>query len=149
MEAANRGASEAKALSIGLDIELPHEQRANEFLDRELRFRHFFVRKVMFVRYASAFVAFPGGFGTLDEIFEALTLVQSGKIQHFPIVLVGSRFWHGLDQWLRESLASSGKVSAADLDLLVSTDNSEVVVSTIQAGFARQARSLAPGENLG
>ena len=91
MEAANRGAREAGALSIGLNIQLPHEQRANHFLDRELRFQHFFVRKVMFVRYACAFVALPGGFGTLDELFEALTLVQTSKIQHFPIVLVGTR----------------------------------------------------------
>ena len=144
MEAANRGAREAGALSIGLNIELPHEQRGNDFLDRELRFKHFFVRKVMFVRYACAFVALPGGFGTVDELFEALTLVQTSKIQHFPIVLVGRRFCHGLEDWLRESLAGSGKVTPAELDLLVITDVVEQVVSTVQLGFARQARSSAP-----
>ena len=144
MEAANRGAREAGALSIGLDIELPREQRANDFLDREVRFRHFFVRKVMFVRYACAFVAFPGGFGTLDELFEALTLVQTSKIQHFPIVLVGSRFWHGLEVWLRETLARSGKVSTADLELLGTTDEADKVVAAVQSGFARQARSAMP-----
>ena len=144
MEAANRGAREAGALSIGLNIELPHEQGANDFLDRELRFKHFFVRKVMFVRYACAFVALPGGFGTLDELFEALTLVQTSKIQHFPIVLVGTQFWRGLAVWLRRSLAGSGKVTPAELDLLVSTDVVEQVVSTVQLGFARQARSTSP-----
>ena len=142
MEAANRGAQLARALSIGLGIELPHEQHSNDFLDRDLRFRHFFVRKVMFVRYACAFVAFPGGFGTLDELFEALTLVQTGKIQHFPVVLVGRRFWTGLETWLRESLARSGKVSTPDLGLLVSTDDVEEVLAVVESGFARQARSV-------
>lgn len=144
MEAANRGAREAGALSIGLNIELPHEQRANDFLDRELRFKHFFVRKVMFVRYACAFVALPGGFGTLDELFEVLTLVQTSKIQHFPIVLVGTRFWRGLEVWLRRSLAGSGKVTTADRDLLLSTDVVDEVVATVQSGFGRQARAAVP-----
>ena len=144
MEAANRGAKEVGALSIGLGIELPHEQLSNRFLDREVRFRHFFVRKVVFVRYASAFVVFPGGFGTLDELFEALTLVQTEKIRHFPIVHVGTRFWHGLEQWLREALARSRKVSSLDLDLLVTTDSPATVAAAVEAGFAGQARSALP-----
>ena len=143
MEAANRGAKQADALSIGLGIELPHEQRSNAFIDRDLHFRHFFVRKVMFVRYACAFVALPGGFGTLDELFEALTLVQTTKIKHFPIVLVGRRFWSGLEAWLKESLVGSGKVSKPDLALLVSTDDINEVLAAVRFGFAMQARSVA------
>ena len=107
MEAANRGARDAGALSIGLNIELPFEQGLNAYCDIGLEFHYFFTRKIMFVRYASGFVVFPGGFGTLDETFEALTLIQTGKIRHFPVVLVGSDYWGGLVDWIRERLAGA------------------------------------------
>jgi uncharacterized protein (TIGR00730 family) len=118
MEAANRGAREAGGLSIGCNIELPAEQRLNDYLDIALRFRHFFARKVMFVRYASAFVICPGGFGTLDELFESLTLIQTGTIRHFPAVLVRPEEWRGLLDWLRERPLADGRISPADLELL-------------------------------
>ncbi len=108
MEAANRGARDGGGLSIGLNIELPHEQQPNEFLDVRLDFRYFFVRKVMFVRYASAFVVFPGGFGTLDELFEALTLIQTRKVRDFPVVLFGSAYWNGLLEWAARALVADG-----------------------------------------
>ncbi|MBU3751521.1 MAG: LOG family protein [Mycobacterium sp.] len=107
----------------GWDIELPHEQTVNGFIDVSLRFRYFFVRKLMFVRYASAFVVFPGGFGTLDEFFEALTLIQTGKIRHFPVVLAGSRHWDGLETWIRARLLDTGMVSAQDMALLTVADD--------------------------
>ena len=113
MEAANRGARDADALSIGLNIELPFEQGLNPYCDIGLEFHYFFTRKIMFVRYASGFVVFPGGFGTLDETFEALTLIQTGKIRHFPVVLVGSDYWGGLVDWIRERLAGRGQDLAA------------------------------------
>ena len=112
MEAANRGAREAGAISIGCNIELPHEQVQNPYLDISLRFRHFFARKVMFVRYASAFVIAPGGFGTLDELFEALTLIQTETIRHFPVILIGDGTWDGLVEWLDESVRSAGRIGA-------------------------------------
>jgi uncharacterized protein (TIGR00730 family) len=118
MEAANRGAREAGALSIGCNIELPHEQRLNDFLDIGLHFRHFFARKVMFVRYACAFVICPGGFGTLDELFEALTLIQTATIRHFPVILAGAGEWDGLLEWLRERALADGRIGVADLDTL-------------------------------
>src|SRR5919109_908985 len=101
MEAANRGCQEAGGFSIGCNIELPHEQKMNDYVDLGIDFRYFFVRKTMFVKYADAFVVFPGGFGTLDELFEALTLIQTGKVQHFPVVLYGSDYWSGLVDWLK------------------------------------------------
>ena len=113
MEAANRGAREAGACSVGLNIELPFEQHTNAFVDVELRFHNFFTRKVMFVRYACAFVVFPGGFGTLDELFEALTLIQTGKITEFPVVLVGTGYWRGVVDWLGERMLSEGKIAPA------------------------------------
>jgi uncharacterized protein (TIGR00730 family) len=138
MEAANRGAQEAGATSVGLNIELPFEQGANAFQDISLRFHYFFTRKVMFVRYASAFVVFPGGFGTLDELFEALLLIQTGKIRHFPVVLVGGAFWDGLVHWLRDRLAADALIASADLELLATTDDPDEVVAIVKRGAERQ-----------
>src|ERR687895_67627 len=118
MEAANRGASEADAHSIGLNIELPFEQGMNEFVGLGLEFHYFFARKVMFVRYASGFVGFPGGFGTLDELFECLTLIQTGKVRNFPIVLMGTDYWSGLIDWVVQRMLAEGKISPEDLDLI-------------------------------
>jgi uncharacterized protein (TIGR00730 family) len=118
MEAANRGAREVGALSIGCNIELPREQQLNPYVDIGLRFRHFFARKVMFVRYASAFVICPGGYGTLDELFEALTLIQTETIHHFPVILVGDGEWDGLLDWLRTRALADGRIDAVDLDAL-------------------------------
>ena len=123
MEAANRGAKEAGGLSIGCNIELPFEQGLNEYVDLGMEFRYFFVRKVMFVKYAEGFVIFPGGFGTLDELFEALTLIQTGKVQHFPLVLYGKDYWGGLLQWIRDKPLYEAKISPEDLDLLTVTDD--------------------------
>lgn len=138
MEAANRGASDAGALSVGCNIELPFEQELNAYVDIGLRFRHFFARKVMFVRYASAFVIFPGGFGTLDELFEALTLIQTGKVRHFPVILVGSSEWDGLLEWMQARLVRRGRASAADADLLRRADRPEDVCEIAEAACARQ-----------
>ena len=118
MEAANRGARDVGALSVGCNIELPHEQELNAYVDIGLRFRHFFARKVMFVRYASAFVICPGGYGTLDELLESLTLIQTGTIRHFPAILVGEGEWEGLVRWLAERAAADGRIAHADLELL-------------------------------
>jgi hypothetical protein len=118
MEAANRGARDVGAQSIGCNIELPHEQHENEYLDIALRFRHFFARKVMFVRYASAFVIAPGGYGTLDELFEALTLIQTATIRHFPTILLGDGEWDGLIDWLRARALAEARIDPADLELL-------------------------------
>lgn len=141
MAAANHGARDAGALSIGLNIELPFEQGFNPYVDRALRFRHFFVRKVMFVRYACAFVVFPGGFGTLDELFEALTLIQTGKIGSFPVVLMGRRYWNGLARWIHTALLDSGKISPGDLDLLRVTDDPGEARRIVEAGFRRQQQA--------
>jgi uncharacterized protein (TIGR00730 family) len=138
MEAANRGARDAGATSVGLNIELPFEQGANAFQDISLRFHYFFTRKVMFVRYASAFVVFRGGFGTLDELFEALLLIQTRKIRHFPVVLVGSAFWAGLVDWLRDRLAADALIAPADLELLTTTDDPDQVVTIVKRGAERQ-----------
>ncbi|RDI68548.1 hypothetical protein DFR76_10183 [Nocardia pseudobrasiliensis] len=131
MEAANRGASEAGGYSIGLGIELPMEQGLNEWVDLGLNFRYFFARKTMFVKYSQAFICLPGGFGTLDELFEALTLVQTRKITRFPIVLFGTDYWSGLVRWLRDSLLESGKISPGDVDLLYVTDSVDVVIDIV------------------
>jgi uncharacterized protein (TIGR00730 family) len=141
MEAANRGAREANALSIGLNIELPFEQGINAYCDIGLEFHYFFARKIMFVRYASGFVVFPGGFGTLDELFEAMTLIQTGKVRNFPVLLVGSDYWGGLVEWLRECLLAEAKISPGDLDLFCVTDDPAVVVERLMAGQHRQARA--------
>ena len=141
MEAANRGARDAGALSIGLNIELPFEQGLNSYCDIGLEFHYFFTRKIMFVRYASGFVVFPGGFGTLDETFEALTLIQTGKIRHFPVVLIGSDYWGGLVDWIRDRLLAEGKVSPQDLDLLCVTDDPVEVRDRLMSAAHRQART--------
>src|ERR687885_1736280 len=125
MEAANRGAREVGAPSVGLGIDLPHEQAMNEWVDVPLTFHYFFTRKVMFVRYASGFVVFPGGFGTMDELFEAATLRQTEKIRYFPIVLVGSDYWGGLVDWLRERMLADGYIVPADVDTLAVCDDVE------------------------
>jgi uncharacterized protein (TIGR00730 family) len=125
MEAANRGAQGAGGLSIGCNIELPREQALNPYVDLAVNFRYFFCRKTMFVKYAEGFVLFPGGFGTLDELFEALTLIQTGKIQRFPVVLFGSAYWRGLIDWVRDRLLSEAKIDAEDLRLLSVTDSTE------------------------
>jgi uncharacterized protein (TIGR00730 family) len=143
MEAANRGARDAGALSIGLNIELPFEQGLNPYCDIGLEFHYFFARKIMFVRYASGFVAFPGGFGTLDETFEALTLIQTGKIRYFPVVLVGTDYWSGLLDWIRERLLDEGKIAAEDLELLSVTDDPLEVRDRLMSAAHRQARASA------
>ncbi|MFE9423013.1 TIGR00730 family Rossman fold protein [Kitasatospora sp. NPDC006697] len=133
MEAANRGASEAGGLSVGLGIELPFEQGLNEFVDLGLNFRYFFVRKTMFVKYAQGFVVLPGGLGTLDELFEALTLVQTKKVTRFPVILFGSAYWSGLVDWLRDTLVAQGKASPADLELFQVTDEIDEVLRILAA----------------
>jgi uncharacterized protein (TIGR00730 family) len=129
MEAANRGASECGGVSVGLGIELPHEQGMNEWVDLGVNFRYFFVRKTMFVKYAQGFIVLPGGFGTMDELFEALTLAQTGKVTSFPIVLFGSAYWGGLVDWLRDTMLADGKVGPADIDMLHVTDDVDEAVS--------------------
>ena len=143
MEAANRGARQAGVTSVGLNIDLPFEQGPNAYQDISLRFHYFFTRKVMFVRFASAFVVFPGGFGTLDELFEALLLIQTNKIRHFPVVLVRSSYWAGLTDWLRERLVADGMIAPSDLDLLAVTDDPDEVVARVRAGAERQGIQLA------
>ena len=140
MEAANRGAREGRALSIGLEIDLPFEFGLNDYIDLPLRFHYFFTRKVMFVRYASSFVVFPGGFGTLDELFEALTLIQTEKIHHFPVVLVGDEYWADLLVWLRRRVLGEGKISAPDMDLIQLAETPADVLRIVSAATHRQAR---------
>lgn len=135
MEAANRGCQEGGGLSVGCSIELPHEQGQNAYVDLGIDFRYFFARKVMFVKYADAFVIMPGGFGTLDELFEALTLIQTGKVRHFPVILVGSAYWSGLLGWIRDTLLADGNVGSDDLGLLQVTDDPDHVVELIQASL--------------
>jgi uncharacterized protein (TIGR00730 family) len=135
MEAANRGARDSGVLSIGCNIELPFEQGLNEFVDLGMEFRYFFVRKTMFVKYAEGFVIFPGGFGTLDELFEALTLIQTGKVEHFPVVLYGKDYWEGLLQWIRERPLYEEKISPEDLDLVTVTDDVEQACAAIVESY--------------
>jgi len=140
MEAANRGATEAGGESIGLNIELPHEQYANPYLTRSLQFHYFFARKLMFVRYARAFVIMPGGFGTLDELFEALTLIQTDRIKHFPVILVGSEFWSPLLEWIDRGLEDNGLISPGDKNLLVVCDEPmEVCEQVVRASEEQRA----------
>ena len=138
MEAANRGAHEAGAKSVGLTIDLPFEQSGNRWLDLEVDFHYFFARKVMFVRYSGAFVVLPGGYGTLDELFEALTLIQTGKIRFFPVVLVGSDYWRGLVDWLRDELVRCGNIDADDVGMLRVTDSIDEVVEICREAAERQ-----------
>jgi uncharacterized protein (TIGR00730 family) len=145
MEAANRGAREADGVSVGLAIDLPREQGVNAYVDLAIYFRYFFVRKTMFVKYAQAFVIFPGGFGTFDELFESLTLVQTGKIDHFPVILFDSGYWQGLIDWLRSQVVAEGKVDAADLGLFHVCDNVEEAVDIIATSF-RAPRGDASAE---
>jgi uncharacterized protein (TIGR00730 family) len=132
MEAANRGAVEGGAQSVGLNIQLPMEQQANTYANVVLDFRYFFIRKVMFVKYAQAYVVFPGGFGTLDELFEALTLIQTDRIKPFPVILVGNDYWTGLVNWLRERLLGTGKISPEDMDLIQLVDDPDEVVAAVR-----------------
>lgn len=138
MEAANRGARDAGALSVGCNIELPHEQAPNPYLDIALRFRHFFARKVMFVRYACAFVIAPGGYGTLDELFEALTLIQTATIRHFPVIMLRSSEWEGMIGWLRAQALTDGRISEQDLATLHIVDRPAEVCALVQAAHERQ-----------
>ncbi|HEX3791457.1 MAG TPA: TIGR00730 family Rossman fold protein [Pseudonocardiaceae bacterium] len=135
MEAVNRGCSEAGGLSVGLGIELPFEQGLNPWVDLGVNFRYFFVRKTMFMKYAQAFICLPGGFGTLDELFEALTLVQTKKVTKFPVVLFGTEYWGGLYSWLRDSVHAGGKLSAKDLDLLHLTDDIDDAVRVVEESY--------------
>lgn len=132
MEAANKGCCEAGGVSVGLGIELPFEQRMNDWVDLGITFRYFFARKTMFLKYSQGFVVLPGGFGTFDEMFEALTLVQTRKVTEFPVVLVGSGYWHGLIEWLRSTVLDTGRISPPDLDLLRVTDDVDEVVQLIR-----------------
>jgi hypothetical protein len=144
MEAANKGAAQARGLSIGCNIELPFEQGSNAYLSRSLNFKFFFVRKTMFVKYATAFIVFPGGYGTLDELFEALTLIQTGKVKHFPVILFGSAYWSGLVQWLADTVAAEGKVNRTDLLLFQVTDDpAEAARFVIEARRAKPEDSVA------
>jgi len=145
MEAANRGARDAGAVSVGLNIDLPFEQGINTYIDIPLNFHYFFTRKVMFVRYSGSFVVLPGGFGTLDELFEALTLIQTAKIRHFPVILVGTTYWSGLLEWLRETMLAEGKISPEDLDLLHLTDEPAEVVQIVESAVHREPRASSAG----
>lgn len=131
MEAANRGAFEAGGVSVGCNIELPHEQRSNDYLTLSLKFKYFFVRKMMFVKYSNAFIIFPGGFGTLDELFESLTLIQTRKIRNFPVVLYGASYWSGMIDWIRNMVLSKANIAEEDLKLLHLTDSAAEIVDII------------------
>jgi uncharacterized protein (TIGR00730 family) len=144
MEAANKGAASVGGVSVGLGIELPQEQGLNDYVEIGLEFRYFFVRKTMFVKYSQAFVVLPGGFGTLDELFESVTLVQTGKITKFPIVLVGSEYWSGLLSWLRDTAAGQDKVSSEDLELLSVADSPEEVVEIIKKAHSNGLAAEPP-----
>jgi uncharacterized protein (TIGR00730 family) len=146
MEAANKGAFYGDAPSVGLNIELPHEQTGNEYQDISLTFHHFFMRKVMFVKYASAYVVMPGGFGTLDELMEAITLVQTGKSRKIPIILVCKDFWSGLLDWLKNSLVAEGMASPEDLDLIQVIDQPKDIVDAIFKHYESRGFKLSPAE---
>jgi uncharacterized protein (TIGR00730 family) len=139
MEAANKGAQEGGGHSVGCNIELPFEQGANPYVDTLVNFRYFFVRKTMFIKYSNAFIIFPGGFGTLDELFEALTLIQTGKIYQFPVILFGRHYWAGLVRWISSRLVGEGKISAGDLDLLLLTDDPAEAAQAVIDAHAAQA----------
>ena len=149
MEAANRGCQEGGGLSIGCNIELPHEQGLNEYVDLGVEFKYFFARKTMFVKYADAFVIMPGGFGTLDELFESLTLIQTGKIRDFPVVLVGTAYWQGMLDWMRDVQLPAGVISPGDLDLLKLTDDPDEVCDLIRAYVGRSHPEDVAGGEIG
>ncbi len=145
MEASNIGARKGKGKSVGLNIELPFEQIPNKYADLSMTFDYFFARKVMFVKYACGYVIFPGGFGTMDEVFEALTLIQTGKISDFPVILVGKKYWSGLIKWIKAAMLKEGTISAEDLDLLYLTDDPQEVVRLIsnyykENGFKEESK---------
>jgi uncharacterized protein (TIGR00730 family) len=143
MEAANKGARLVGGRSIGCNIELPFEQGANPYVDTLVNFRYFFVRKTMFIKYSVAFIIFPGGFGTLDELFEALTLIQTGKIYQFPVILFGRHYWAGLVRWLQARVLSEGKISPGDLDLMILTDDPQEAASAVISAYEAQMRGDA------
>jgi uncharacterized protein (TIGR00730 family) len=140
MEAANKGAQEGENASIGCNIELPFEQRPNSYLDISLDFRYFFVRKTMFIKYAEAFIIFPGGFGTMDELFEALTLIQTRKVSHFPVILYDSRFWGGLITWIREQMLATEKISPEDCGLLILSDDPQEICKIVTEAYKESCR---------
>ena len=142
MEAANRGAQEAGGLSVGFNIELPHEQRSNGYIDLSLTFRHFYARKTMFVKAAEGFLVFPGGFGTADELFEALTLIQTGKVLHFPVVLFDSDYWGELLEWVRDELLADGMISPEDVDLLFVTDDLDEAIAHVLECYERRCAAM-------
>src|SRR5882672_10267647 len=146
MEATNKGAFAGKGLAVGLNIDLPREQFANQYQDISLRFKHFFARKVMFAKYATAYIVLPGGFGTLDELFEALTLVQTGKTRQMPIILVHEPFWRGLLVWVRERLAAEGMIDASDMNLVQVCDAPRQVVDAIFAFYEKRGFEPSPAE---
>ncbi|HSV86992.1 MAG TPA: TIGR00730 family Rossman fold protein [Levilinea sp.] len=137
MEAGNKGAQQGGGISVGLNIELPFEEQSNPYVDISIDFHYFFVRKMMFVKYAQAFVIFPGGFGTMDELFESLTLIQTGKIRNFPVILFGSAYWEGLRAWLKDQMEAGGMISPGDIDRMVVTDSPEEVRDFILAAMTR------------
>jgi len=145
MEAGNKGARLGDGRSIGLNIELPFEQGTNEYVETSIHFRYFFVRKMMFVKYSVGFVVFPGGFGTMDELFEALTLIQTSKIKHFPVVLFGSRYWQGLIQWMRDTMAAERKIDPRDLELFSLTDDPVVAVQALTTAREQLVATAAEG----
>src|SRR5438034_10853528 len=142
MEAANRGAQEGNGLSIGCNIELPFDQGLNPYVERSINFRYFFVRKTMFVKYSTAFIVFPGGYGTMDELFEALTLIQTGKVSNFPVILFGAQYWAGLVEWLKDRVAGEGKIATTDLDLFHTTDTASDADAIIRQSRERRSRWL-------
>jgi uncharacterized protein (TIGR00730 family) len=139
MEAANRGARDCGGFSIGCNIELPKEQSTNPYVDLSVNFRYFFCRKTMFMKYSEGFVLFPGGYGTLDEMFEALTLIQTGKISSFPLVLFGTSYWQGLIDWMREQMLAGGKIDPVDLDLWLLTDSTDDACRYLLAAYENQS----------
>ena len=146
MEAANKGARAAGGRSIGCNIELPFEQGANPYVDTLINFRYFFVRKTMFIKYSNAFIIFPGGFGTLDEAFEALTLIQTGKIYQFPVVMFGRHYWAGLVRWLQTRVLGEGKISPGDLNLILLTDDPQEACAAVVEAYEAQSRVITPRE---
>jgi uncharacterized protein (TIGR00730 family) len=144
MEAANKGAAEGGGRSVGMNIRLPFEQKPNPYANISIDYRYFFIRKVMFVKYAMAYVVLPGGLGTLDELFEALTLIQTGKVHLFPVVLFGTEYWRGLSEWLHDRVAGEGKIATTDLDLFTVTDSPREAVATIRIARDRRGRAGTP-----